>query len=151
MDIIINNQYRMKIEHQFLIFVYYLCIIIITMALFSFVFNTITTRLFGNYPQKTKIYYMEIFGIWLILVYMMFNVRTNINIISKKKLTNYISSNGKNGEYSNIYSQIDEMEKFDMLIIIGFIIIFIGSQQQTYKEKLSLLNEDIGIISEAIR
>jgi len=121
------------------------------MALFSFVFNTITTRLFGNYPQKTKIYYMEIFGIWLILVYMMFNVRTNINIISKKKLTNYISSNGKNGEYSNIYSQIDEMEKFDMLIIIGFIIIFIGSQQQTYKEKLSLLNEDIGIISEAIR
>ena len=140
----------MKIEHQFLIFVYYLCIIVITMTLFSFVFNTITTRLFGNYPHKTKIYYMEIFGIWLILVYVMFNVKTNMNLVSKKKLTNYISSNGETGEYSDIYSQIDEMEKFDMLIIIGFIIIFFGSQQHTYREKLSLLNEDIGIICEII-
>lgn len=140
----------MKIEHQFLIFVYYLCIIVITMTLFSFVFNTITTRLFGNYPHKTKIYYMEIFGIWLILVYVMFNVKTNMNLVSKKKLTNYISSNGETGEYSDIYSQIDEMEKFDMLIIIGFIIIFFCSQQHTYKEKLSLLNEDIGVIGEII-
>lgn len=140
----------MKIEHQFLIFVYYLCIIVITMALFSFVFNTITTRLFGDYPNKTKIYYMEIFGIWIILVYAMFNIRTNVNLVSKKKLTNYMSSNGENGEYSDIYSQIDEMEKFDMLIIIGFIIIFFGSQHHTYKEKLSLLNEDIGIIGEAV-
>ena len=140
----------MKIEHQFLIFVYYLCIIVITMTLFSFVFNTITTRLFGNYPHKTKIYYMEIFGIWLILVYVMFNVKTNMNLVSKKKLTNYISSNGETGEYSDIYSQIDEMEKFDMLIIIGFIIIFFGSQQHTYREKLSLLNEDIGVIGEII-
>lgn len=120
------------------------------MALFSFVFNTITTRLFGNYPNKTKIYYMEIFGIWLILVYIMFNVRTNVNIISKKKLTNYVNSNSDNGEYFDIYFQIDEMEKFDMLIIIGFIIIFLGSQHHTYKEKLSLLNEDIGIIGESL-
>ena len=140
----------MKTEHQILIFVYYLCIIVITMVLFSFVFNTITTRLFGSYPKKTKIYYMEIFGIWLILVYLMFNLRTNINTISKKNLTHYVKNNGENGEYSDIYSQIDEMEKFDMLIIIGFIIIFISSQQHTYKEKLSLLNEDIGIIGEAI-
>lgn len=140
----------MKIEHQFLIFVYYLCIIVITMVLFSFVFNTITTRLFGDYPNKTKIYYMEIFGIWIIFVYVMFNVRTNVNLVSKKKLTNYMSSNGETGEYSDIYSQIDKMEKFDMLIIIGFIIIFFGSQQHTYKEKLSLLNEDIGVIGEAI-
>lgn len=120
------------------------------MALFSFVFNTITTRLFGNYPNKTKIYYMEIFGIWLVLVYLMFNLRTNVNVISKKNLTHYMSSNGETGEYSDIYSQIDEMEKFDMLIIIGFIIIFFGSQHHTYKEKLSLLNEDIGIIGEAV-
>lgn len=140
----------MKTKHQLLIFVYYLCIIVITMILFSFVFNTITTRLFGNFPKKTKIYYMEIFGIWLVLVYLMFNLRTNVNTISKKNLTHYMSSNGETGEYFDIYSQIDEMEKFDMLIIIGFIIIFIGSHQHTYKEKLSLLNEDIGVIGEVV-
>ena len=140
----------MKTKHQLLIFVYFLCVIVITMVLFSFVFNIITTRLFGNYPKKTKIYYMEIFGIWAILVYIMFNLRTNVNSISKKNLTHYVKTNGETGEYSDIYSQINELEKFDVLIIIGFIIIFIGSQQHTYKEKLSLLNEDIGIISETI-
>ncbi len=81
----------------------------------------------------------------------MFNIRTNFNQFSKKNLTHYISSNGENGEYSDIYSQIDEMEKFDLVIIIGFIIIFFGSQQHTYTEKLSLLNEDIGLISKIIR
>lgn len=141
----------MKTEYQLLIFAYFLCVIVITVLLFSFVFNTITTRLFGNYPQKTKIYYLEIFGIWLIFVYIMFNIRTNFNQFSKKNLTHYISSNGENGEYSDIYSQIDEMEKFDLVIIIGFIIIFFGSQQHTYTEKLSLLNEDIGLISKIIR
>ena len=140
----------MKTKHELLIFVYFLCVIVITMLLFSFVFNTVTTRLFGDYPKKTKIYYMEIFGIWLVLVYLMFNLRTNVNFISKKNLTHYMSSNGENGEYSDIYSQIDELEKFDMLIIIGFIVIFIGSQQHTYREKLLLLNEDIGVIGEAI-
>jgi uncharacterized membrane protein len=119
------------------------------MALFSFVFNTITTRLFGNYPKKTKIYYIEIFFIWLVLAYLMFNFRTNVNFISKKHLTHYVKTNGETGEYFDIYSQIDELEKFDVLIIVGFIIIFIGSQQHTYKEKLSLLNEDIGIMGEA--
>jgi hypothetical protein len=141
----------MKTEYQLLIFAYFLCVIVITILLFSFVFNTIATRLFGNYPQKTKIYYLEIFGIWLIFVYIMFNIRTNFNQFSKKNLTHYISSNGENGEYSDIYSQIDEMEKFDMVIIIGFIIIFFGSQQHTYTEKLSLLNEDIAIISKIVR
>lgn len=138
----------MKIEHQIIIFVYFLCVIVITMVLFSFVFNTIATRLFGNYPQKTKIYYMEIFSIWLILVYIMFNFKINFNQFSKKNLTNYVSSNGEIGEYSDIYSQIDEMQKFDIVIIVGFIIIFFGSSHHTYKEKLSLLNEDFGIISD---
>lgn len=141
----------MKTEHQLLIFVYFLCIILITMVLFSFVFGTVTTRLFGDYPKKTKIYYAEFFGIWLILMYLMINVRTSVNAVSKKHLAYYMSLNGEIGEYSDIYSKIDELEKFDMLIIIGFIIIFFGSQQHTYKEKLSLLNEDIGIIREIVR
>lgn len=118
------------------------------MTLFSFVLNTVITRIFGNYPEKTKMYYLEIFGIWLIMAFIILYLRTNFNIFSKKKLTKYISSNGEKGEYSDIYSQIDEIEKFDMLIIVGFIFIFLSSQQHTYQEKLSLLNEDIGIISE---
>lgn len=139
----------MKIEHEILIFVYFLCIIIITMILFSFVFNIITKRLFGNYPTKTKIYYLEIFSIWLILAFVMFNIRTNINRYSKKEITNYVKSNGENQEYPDLYKEIDEMEKFDLVIIVGFFIIFIGSQQHSYNEKLSLLNEDIGVFSEA--
>lgn len=141
----------MKTEHEFLIFVYYLCIILITMILFSFIFNIITSRLFGDYPKKTKIYYMEFFGIWLILMYLMINFRKKINTESKKHLTDYVRSNGEIGEYSYIYSQIDELEKFNMLIIIGFIVIFIGSQQHTYREKLLLLNEDIGVFGEFLR
>ena len=140
----------MKTKHQIFIFVYFLCVIMMTMVLFSYVLNTITTRLFGSYPKKTKIYYMEIFGIWSILVYLMFNLRTNVNSISKKHLAHYVKTNGENDEYSDIYSQINELEKFDVLIIVGFIIIFFGSQQHTYKEKLSLLIEDIRIMGEAI-
>lgn len=139
----------MKTEHKFLIFVYFLCVILITMTLFSFILNTVVRRLLGDYPRQTKIYYLEYFGIWLVIVYIMFNLRTNFNNFSKKKLTNYVSSNGEIGEYDEIYSQIDEMEKFNGLLIVGFVVIFFSSHQHTYKEKLSLLNEDIGIISEA--
>ena len=139
----------MKTEHEILIFVYFLCIIVITIILFSFIFNAITTRLFGNYPIKTKIYYLEIFSIWLILVYIMLNIKININRFSKKNLTHYVSSNGELGNYTDIYSQIDQIEKFDMLIIIGFVVIFLNyhhNPKNIYKDKLSSLNEDIGII-----
>ncbi len=135
----------MKILHEFTINVYFLCVIIITMILFSFVFNTITVRLFGNYPNKTKIYYLEIFGIWLILAYSIFNIKSNVNRYSKKEITRYVKANGETEKYDTLYNQIDEMEKFDMIIIIGFLAIFVGSQQHSYKEKLFLLNEDIVI------
>lgn len=74
----------MKIKHQILIFVYFLCVIVITMTLFSFVLNTVITRIFGNYPEKTKMYYLEIFGIWLIMAFIILYLRTNFNIFSKK-------------------------------------------------------------------
>lgn len=139
----------MRTEHTILIYVYFFCIIVLTMILFSFVFSIITKRIFGNYPQKTKIYYLEIFGIWSIMVYLMYNFRSGLNRYSKKHLTHYLRANGEIGEYEEIYSQIDSMEKFDLLLIVGFFIIFIGSAEHTYKEKLSLLNEDIGIVGEA--
>lgn len=138
----------MKITHQLIINVYFLCVIIITMVLFSFAFNTITKRLFGNYPTKTKMYYLEIFGIWLILVCVAFNIKININHYGKDKITHYIKENGEIEKNDVLYKQIDEIEKMDLIIIIGFFAIFIGSQRHSYKEKLSLLNEDIGIVSE---
>lgn len=139
----------MKTQHKLLIFVYFFCIIVITMVLFSFVFNIITKRLFGSTPIKTKLYYLEIFGIWLILAYILFNIRTNVNKYSKKELTKYVKLNEELDNYDDLYNEIDELEKFDMIMIVGFFMIFIGSQQHTYKEKLTLLNEDIGIIGEA--
>jgi hypothetical protein len=118
------------------------------MVLFSLAFNTITERLFGNYPTKTKMYYLEIFGIWLILVCVAFNIKININRYGKDKITHYIKENGEIEKNDVLYKQIDEIEKMDLIIIIGFFAIFIGSQQHSYKEKLSLLNEDIGIVTE---
>lgn len=122
------------------------------MILFSFVFNIITKRLFGTSPNKTKLYYLEMFGVWLILAYVMFNIRTNINNYSKKEITKYVKSNGDPNDYDYdydyLYNQIDELGKFSLVLIIGLFIIFVGSQQHTFKEKLKLLNEDIAIIGE---
>ncbi len=141
----------MKIQYEFIAFIYFFCVIVISIILFSFVFNIITKRLFGTNPYKTKIYYLEIFGIWLTMAFIMFNIRTNLNKYSKKHFTKYMKSNGENEEYTNLYNQIDELEKFDMIVIIGFFIIFVGSNQHTYNEKLTLLNEDIGLIGEIIK
>ena len=140
----------MKIHHELMIFVYYLCIIFLTMILFSFVFNIVTRRLFGDNPNKTKLYYLEIFIIWAILTSIIFYYKININEYSKKKITKYVNSNGENGNYDDLYNEINNLEKFDIIVILGFVIIFIGSHHHTFKEKISLLNEDIGIIAETL-
>ena len=141
----------MKVQNKILVFVYFFCIIVVTMLLFSFIFNIITKRLFGTSPIKTKFYYLEMFGVWLILAYIMFNIRTNINNYSKKEITKYVKSNGETDDYNYLYDEIDELGKFVLVLIIGLFIIFVGSQQHTYKEKLKLLNEDIAIIAESFR
>lgn len=121
------------------------------MILFSFIFNIITKRLFGTSPVKTKFYYLEMFGVWLILTYVMLNIRKNINNYSKKEITNFVKSNGESDDYDYLYNEIDELGKFALVLIIGLFIIFIGSQQHTYKEKLKLLNGYIMIIAELFR
>ena len=141
----------MKTQNKLLVFIYFFCIIVITMILFSFIFNIITKRLLGSSPIKTKFYYLEMFGVWLILAYIMFNIRTNINNYSKKEITKYVKSNGETGDYNYLYNEIDELGKFALVLIIGLFIIFVGSQQHTYKEKLKLFNEDIAIIAESFR
>jgi len=120
------------------------------MILFSFVFNTITKRLFGTDPTKTKLYYFEMFLIWALMACLMFYHKANINEYNKKKITEHMKSNGENDTYENVHNEINNIEKFDIVVILGFIIIFIGSQHHSFNEKLSLLNEDIGIVAETL-
>jgi|688.fasta_scaffold252840_2 hypothetical protein len=138
----------MKIQHELMIFVYYLCVIFLTMILFSFVFGVITKRLFGSNPDKTKLYYFEIFLVWSILAFITFYSKIHINEYSKKKISTFVELRGENGTHEQIQNEIDYLEKFDVVVILGFIIIFIGSRGHTFTEKLSLLNEDIGIMAE---
>ena len=141
----------MKTEHKVLIFVYYFCIIIIMMLLFTFIFNNIIYRLFGDNSYKTNHYHIKIFGIWLILVLIMLYIKYNTNKYSKKKLTQYIKIHSDdNKEYDTLYKEIDEIGKFDVIIIIGFIIIFLNSYQHNFKENLKLFNEDLSILSETL-
>ncbi len=140
----------MQIHHEFMIFGYYLCIIFLSMILFSFVFSTITKRLFGTNPNKTKLYYFEMFLIWAIMACLMFYHKSIINEYNKKKISYYMKSDGENGTYDDIHDEINNIEKFDIVVILGFIIIFSFSQHHTFNEKLKLLNEDIGIVAETI-
>lgn len=141
----------MEIYLELLIFIYYLCVIFLTMILFSFIFNVISNRLFGKNPNKTKLYYFEIFCIWLVLACIIFFYKKNINDYNKKKFTEYIKTkNNYDENYSidNLHNEIDNLEKFDIIVILGFVIMFIGSQHHTFNEKLSLFNEDINMVAE---
>jgi hypothetical protein len=140
----------MKFENKILIFVYNLIVIVLTFILFSFVFNIIINRIIKDNNQNTRIFYLEIFVTWLILILITFYAKHNLSSYSKKKLTEIAKSNGEIDDYDTLYSKIDELEKFDVIIIVGFIVVFVGSYQHSWKEKLSLFNEDLGIMAEAI-
>lgn len=140
----------MKLENKLLIFTYNLTVIVLTFILFSFVFNIVVNRILKDNTPNTKIYYLEIFLAWLILILITFYIKYNLSTYSKKKLTEIAKLTGEPDDYDTLYSKIEELEKFDVIIIIGFIVVFIGSQQHSWKEKLSLFNEDLGIMAEAI-
>jgi uncharacterized membrane protein len=142
----------MKFENKILIFTYNLIVIVLTFILFSFVFNIVINRIikYNNQNENTRIFYLEIFVAWLILILLTFYLKHNISSYSKKKLTEIAKSNGEIDDYDTLYSKIDELEKFDIIIIVGFIVVFVGSYQHSWKEKLSLFNEDLGIMAEAI-
>jgi hypothetical protein len=140
----------MQVHHELMIFGYYLCLIFLSMIFFSFVFNTVTKRLFGVNPNKTKLYYFEMFLIWAILAALMFYHKYNINEYNKKKISDYVKFDGENSSYDDIQNEINNIEKFDIVVILGFIIIFSFSQHHSFNEKLKLLNEDIGIMAETL-
>jgi hypothetical protein len=138
----------MKINHKIIIFFNYLCIIILTMILFSFIFNIITKRLFGNVELKTKYYYIEIFSILIILAIILLYLKINIIKYNNKKIIQYIKLNDINTEYKNLYTEINDLGKLYLIFIIGGLILFLGYKQHTFKEKVSLLNEDLTLFSE---
>jgi hypothetical protein len=140
----------MEIKHKVIIFIYYLCIIILTMILFGFVFGVVTNRLLGSgsNSSETKYYYLEVIGIWIVLLTGMIYIKYNLNQFSKKNITEYVESKELLKSYDEYYLEIDDLIKFDTVIIIGFIIIFFGSIHNTFKEKIKLLNEDLAIASE---
>ncbi len=139
----------MKLKNKILIFVYNFVVIILTFIMFSFVFNIITNRIIkNNYSNdNTKIFYLEIFAVWLILISITFYAKYNLSLYSKKKLTEISILNGEIDDYDTLYFKINELEKFNIIIIVGFIVVFIGSHQHNWKDKLALFNEDLSIIA----
>jgi len=135
----------MEIYLELLIFIYYLCVIFLTMILFSFIFSIISNRLFGKNPNKTKLYYLEMFAIWIIIAGLIFYYKMNLNEYNKDKIAKFINFNEKNETYENIHDQIDNLEKFDIVVIFGFVLIFTFSQHHSFNEKITLLKDDLSI------
>lgn len=145
----------MKIENKFVITIYFISFIIISMILFSYIFDAVTTRLLGNQPTNTNIYYLELFFIWFILAIIMFRVKNNISQRNKTKIVSYVKSNGEDKEEEILYQEVDEMETFILLMVLGIFVIFIRPMQNNkrknnIKDNLSMLNEDFKIISRTI-
>lgn len=141
----------MKFHNKIIIFIYYFSIIILTIILLSFVFGIVTKRLFleSNAHTNTKYYYLELVIVWLILIMLSAHIKYNFSQYSRKTINIYMEKNDH--DYLNnddLTNQINALVKFDLTIIVGFLIVFINSHQHTHKEKLNLLNEDIGLFSD---
>lgn len=147
----------MKIINKIFIFIYYVCVILITLVLMSFVFDIVIRRLAlpnmynsTNTDSNTKsiYFYMELVGIWVGLICLTIWIKYNINQWSKKKITALVEKNGETLKYDDLYSEVDHLVKIDIVVIVGFLIVVFNSNSYTIKEKITLLNEDIGLFVE---
>ena len=137
----------MKILNKFIIFIYYFCVIILTVILLSYIFGIVVGRIFFESNHKTKYYYLELITVWGILLIVSIYIKFNFNTYGKKNITVYMEKNDTNYiDYNDLSDQINELEKFDIIIIIGFLIVFFNSFHHSQTKKLSLLNEDIGFL-----
>ena len=142
----------MRTINKILIFIYYTCIIILTVILLSFIFKIVIGRLLtnSNIPSRTTYYYLELITVWGILITISLYIKYNISQYSKSTITTLVEKNGENKSYFDLYTDVEELASFDIIIIVGFLIVFLNSYQHTYTEKMSLLNEDIGLFSDII-
>lgn len=135
----------MKLLNEFIIFIYYLSIILLTIILLSFIFGIVMSRVLTESNHKTKFYYLELISVWIILITLSVYIKYNFRIYSKKTITIYVEKNDNDyNNFNDLVEQIDEFAKFDIIIIVGFIIVFLNSYQHSQNEKIKLLNEDLG-------
>ena len=138
----------MKIINQIFIFIYYVCVIVLTITLLSGIFNIVIGRLLTKSDSKTKYYYIELISVWVILIAVSSYIKYNISSYSKKTITTLVKKNGEEKNYNDLYVDFEQLEKFDVIIIVGFLVVFLNSGLHTMTEKMSLLNEDIGLFSD---
>ena len=134
----------MKLLNELVVFVYYLCIIILTIILISLIFGIIVKRILLESNHKTKYYYLELIVVWGILIIISIYVKYNFSQYSKNTIKIYVEKHDSDyKDLLDLSEQIDKLSKFDIVIIVGFLIVYFNSYQHTQKEKLNLLNEDI--------
>lgn len=139
----------MKLLNEFIIFVYYACIVVLTIILLSYIFGIVIGRVLLSSNDKTKYYYLELIVVWGILIIISIYFKYNFNTYSKKTIIVYMEKHDSDHKDSpDLSEQIDKLVKFDIIIIVGFFIVFLNSFQHTHKEKLTFLNEDIGFFTD---
>jgi hypothetical protein len=139
----------MRLLNEFIVFVYYSCIIILTIILLSYIFGIVIGRILSESNHKTKYYYLELIGVWVILIFISIYIKHYFNEYGKKTIKIYVEKHDSDyKDWSDKSDQIEQLGKFDIVIIVGFIIVYFYSYQHTQEEKLGLLNEDIGFFTD---
>lgn len=146
----------MKTINKIGIFVYYLCVILITILLVSFVFDIVIRRLVVSEEAKQnsmlkthpKYFYFELIVVWVLLFILSIYAKYQLNEWSKKKVTTFVEKNGENKNYSDLYKEVEYLAKVDIIIIVGFLIVMFGSNSHSVGEKMALINEDIGLFAD---
>lgn len=139
----------MKLINEFIVFVYYFCVILFTITFLSYIFGIVVGRILLESNINTRYYYLELISVWGILIIFSFYFKINFNKYSKKTITTYVEKHDNDyKDYDDLSDQIEKFSKFDIVIIVGFLIVYFNSYQHTQNEKLKLLNEDIGFFSD---
>ena len=139
----------MKLINEFIVFVYYFCVILFTITFLSYIFGIVVGRILLESNINTRYYYLELITVWGILIIFSFYFKFNFNKYSKKTITTYVEKHDNDyKDYDDLSEQIEKFSKFDIVIIVGFLIVYFNSYQHTQNEKLKLLNEDIGFFSD---
>ena len=139
----------MKLINEFVIFVYYTCIILITVTFLSWIFSVVIGRILLESNHKTRFYYCELIMVWMILLFFSFYFKYNLNNYSKNTIKTYVEKYDDDyKDYNDLSDQIEKFIKFDIVIIVGFLIVYFNSYQHTQSEKIKLLNEDISFFTD---
>ncbi len=143
----------MKTINKIFIFVYYICVIIITLALISFASDIVIRRLViantdTETNTKSKYFYTELVFVWIGLIFASIWARHHINTWSKNTITTLVEKNGETSPRNELYAEVDHLVRINIIIIVGFLIVLFGSSTHSFREKMMLMNEDFGLFAE---